>query len=276
MTEQGLRIVDISNPYEPAIIGEIEIWPCEFMEYGNSYVYIESGPKIFIYNLSDPANPVLVDSVEENDAIRGLALTNNILCLGLQSTGVHFYDVSDPANILFLSSIYFNFVPYISACGNRVFVIDNYRELNVVDITVPTNPVIVGYHSDIYDMFDAEVLDDMVYISGWDDYSIYDLSPTGEVEPESNLAPSVFRLYPVCPNPFNLCTVIEFSLEKAGYIELSIYNIQGREVQVIGAGEWGAGKHKLIWDAHNLPSGLYFVKLNQGKEARIQKTLIIK
>jgi len=74
-----------------------------------------------------------------------------------------------------------------------------------------------------------------------------------------------FALEQNYPNPFNPSTTIRFSLERPGFARLSIYNLLGQEVATICATDLGAGQHTMKWDARNLPSGVYFYRLESDR-----------
>jgi ligand-binding sensor domain-containing protein len=93
--------------------------------------------------------------------------------------------------------------------------------------------------------------------------------------------PESFTLYPNYPNPFNADTVIEFSLQRGGYVELVIYDIVGRVVKALDRGFRDRGRHRVIWDGKNgnggqASSGLYYSVLSVGGEAKSQKLLLLK
>lgn len=85
--------------------------------------------------------------------------------------------------------------------------------------------------------------------------------------PEGMFAASLHDPY---PNPFNPRTVIAFTLEEPGRVNLEIYNVRGERVQRLYAGEVDAGDHSITWrgvsDAGEAqPSGLYFARLTDGR-----------
>jgi len=63
------------------------------------------------------------------------------------------------------------------------------------------------------------------------------------------------------PNPFNPKTTLSFSLERAGRVQLKIYDAGGREQATLVDGELSAGHHEIIWKADGLPSGVYLARL---------------
>ncbi|MCD6162401.1 MAG: VCBS repeat-containing protein [candidate division Zixibacteria bacterium] len=78
------------------------------------------------------------------------------------------------------------------------------------------------------------------------------------------------------PNPFNPITNIEYGIPKESFIKISIYDILGREIDVIVNQYQQAGYFKVIWDASGLPSGLYFYKIQAGRYSKIRKMLLLK
>ncbi len=63
------------------------------------------------------------------------------------------------------------------------------------------------------------------------------------------------------PNPFIERTNIEFELEDDGVVRLVIYNHLGQEVAVLLNGMQSAGKHQIVWNADDLPPGIYYLRL---------------
>ena len=88
--------------------------------------------------------------------------------------------------------------------------------------------------------------------------------------------PSDFCLYQNYPNPFNASTVIKYTLPQPGKTNLAIYNILGQEVTTLIDRTQQPGTHSIIWDAPNLPSGIYFARLKCKNFAQAQKMLLLK
>jgi hypothetical protein len=78
------------------------------------------------------------------------------------------------------------------------------------------------------------------------------------------------------PNPFNPSTAFNFSIPKAGFVKISIYNILGEEIAVLVSENLKPGKYKYIFDAGYLPSGVYFYRLSSGDFIRTKKMVLIK
>ncbi len=88
--------------------------------------------------------------------------------------------------------------------------------------------------------------------------------------------PSAFKLYANYPNPFNPITIIGFELQSNSEVNLNIYNLRGQLVDTILNEHISAGYHKVIWNARNYPSGIYFARLTAGDYSATQKMILLK
>ncbi len=83
-----------------------------------------------------------------------------------------------------------------------------------------------------------------------------------------------FTLHQNYPNPFNTFTTIYFSLPKASYISLKVFDVLGNEIATLVDGQMSAGEHSIVFDAKELPSGVYFYRLKTAEFSEIKKLLI--
>ena len=90
------------------------------------------------------------------------------------------------------------------------------------------------------------------------------------------LSAADFRLYDNYPNPFNPTTTIEYSIPRSSEVTLKVYDLLGREVNVLVDGRQNAGLHKVVFNAGNLASGVYIYKIEAGKFADHKKFILIK
>jgi hypothetical protein len=88
--------------------------------------------------------------------------------------------------------------------------------------------------------------------------------------------PNVFRLEQNFPNPFNSSTAISFQIPTDSYVTLRVYDTAGRLVTLPVSGWRQAGSHEVIWEAKNLPSGIYFCRLQTGEHHAVKKMLLLK
>ena len=88
--------------------------------------------------------------------------------------------------------------------------------------------------------------------------------------------PSSVALNPAYPNPFNPSTQISFDIATEGFINLSIYDINGRLVEALKNDVISVGSHSLMWNAQSYASGIYFVHLIAENISLSQKLILVK
>jgi hypothetical protein len=78
------------------------------------------------------------------------------------------------------------------------------------------------------------------------------------------------------PNPFNPATQINYALPAAGYVNLKVYDMLGKEVATLVNGMQEAGEQHATFTASEYPSGLYFYTLRTGSFVETKKMLLVK
>jgi len=93
---------------------------------------------------------------------------------------------------------------------------------------------------------------------------------------DHSISPDRIKLDQNYPNPFNQSTVIRYYLHEPGIAQLSIFNLQGDEIEILRHEYSAPGEYELNWKAENLSTGLYFYRLKAGTCSEIKKCLLIK
>jgi hypothetical protein len=78
------------------------------------------------------------------------------------------------------------------------------------------------------------------------------------------------------PNPFNPSTSIKYSVQRAGFVRLAVYNLLGQEVAVLVEGVQAQGAHEVEFQKADLPSGIYFYRLQAPGLFETKKMMITK
>ncbi len=78
------------------------------------------------------------------------------------------------------------------------------------------------------------------------------------------------------PNPFNPTTEIEYQIPKEGHVSLIVYNSLGEEIKTLVNENKASGSYKVSFNAENLPSGIYYYKLQSGEFIKVKKMLLLK
>jgi endo-1,4-beta-xylanase len=93
---------------------------------------------------------------------------------------------------------------------------------------------------------------------------------------EKSKIPQGFSLYQNYPNPFNPTTNITFSIPKADYVQLTVYDMLGRKVAQLLDGRLAAGQKTVQFNAANLSSGTYLYRLQTSEFISTRKLVLIK
>ncbi len=98
---------------------------------------------------------------------------------------------------------------------------------------------------------------------------------------ESGNAPIRFALGANYPNPFNPTTTIQFALPEASAVQLSIYDVLGRNVRRLLDAPFARGTYTVTWDGADeagarAPSGVYVYRLTTGSFSASRKMLVVR
>ena len=105
---------------------------------------------------------------------------------------------------------------------------------------------------------------------------------TGVYEYLSTETPDDFVLMQNYPNPYNPTTNIRFGIPENSDIQLIIYNSLGELVQELVNQNMNSGNYEVAWDASNLPSGIYLIRINaKGLDSKknftqVKKAILLK
>ncbi|NOR87178.1 MAG: T9SS type A sorting domain-containing protein, partial [Bacteroidales bacterium] len=80
------------------------------------------------------------------------------------------------------------------------------------------------------------------------------------------------------PNPFHQETTISFTINKADFVSIDIYNIQGKKIKTLLNAYLEAEKHHITWNGQNeagktISEGVFFYKIQTG-DIQITKMII--
>lgn len=98
---------------------------------------------------------------------------------------------------------------------------------------------------------------------------------TTSVEQIGGDVPKEYALSQNFPNPFNPTTTIQFALPKSTYVTLRVFDALGKEVATLVTQELGPGYFTIRWPA-NVPSGIYFYRLQAGEYAETKKMILLR
>ncbi|MDP8239541.1 MAG: right-handed parallel beta-helix repeat-containing protein [Candidatus Hatepunaea meridiana] len=93
--------------------------------------------------------------------------------------------------------------------------------------------------------------------------------------------PRTAGLIKAYPNPFNRKVTIMFDIIRTSTVQLSVYNLAGRQVANLVNSTLSPGSHTAVWDGRMddgswLPSGIYWGRLDSDEEMRLVKLLLLR
>ncbi|NNG27115.1 MAG: T9SS type A sorting domain-containing protein, partial [Ignavibacteriaceae bacterium] len=103
----------------------------------------------------------------------------------------------------------------------------------------------------------------------------YSQTPTSVHESQTNL-PDNYFLYQNYPNPFNPSTKIKYQIPELSFITLKVYDVLGNEIVTLTNEEKLAGSYGIEFNAANLPSGIYFYRLQAGSFVGTKKMVLLR
>jgi len=126
-----------------------------------------------------------------------------------------------------------------------------------------------------------EPFDLLGIISQYNVYQVWprypsDFLPSSGVLPGGAPIPRLFGLIGAHPNPFNASATVQFNLAAPKRIALEVFSLNGSRVATLAEGIFPPGEHSLIWDASDLPSGIYLVRLGTASNSQTAKVLLLR
>jgi len=97
-----------------------------------------------------------------------------------------------------------------------------------------------------------------------------------DVKDKTSDIPESFSLSQNYPNPFNPSTSIQYALSDKQFVQLKVFDVIGNEVATLVNEEKATGIYSVDFNASNLPSGVYFYKLQAGSFVETKKMILLK
>ncbi len=119
------------------------------------------------------------------------------------------------------------------------------------------------------------------------DYRLSDVSIKGKVNIYASLsvtvdaAPEKSTMENAYPNPFNPQTFIAYHLSDNVEVNITVFNLLGRQIKTLYTGQQLAGSYHVYWNAMDkngskVPSGSYFIRMQTDNYVQVQKVLLMK
>lgn len=240
--EDGVSLVDFSQPETPAVLGS---WPSTAAV--SAHVLVGSvawvavwGNGVYALDLSDPAQPQVIATWDESQWVDGLTLNAGLLYVVSAHDGVFALDVRDPYQPQLVDAISLAGAEEgLVVAGGTLFAITSEHGLTM------TGPACLAQAAGV-----------------------------------AGVAPRGLALS-ASPNPFNPRTSIAFTLDAAADVAIDVHDVRGLHVRALLAPtRLGAGPHTQAWDGRDdagrpVPGGVYLASVRHGAEReRVKLTLL--
>ncbi|MFH0881890.1 MAG: T9SS type A sorting domain-containing protein [bacterium] len=280
-----LQVVDFTNPSRPVLIGSansnrshdaIQIMP------GNPR-FVATSPFTCVYDISDPTAPTVVDSLDDvnvsgarvfGEWLVGQDDNTEILALwSVNNEGklVRGEDIDQTVGVVNFDAQenYLAAVIALPEDGHelRIFTLaDGVPEL-VRQASIPDAPYYPVAVSALRSIILSQ--DSLHVFMNSEESSIRTSDP-------SIALPHHVALSAAWPNPFNAQTNISFVLPERVNLRLTVYDLLGRQVALLGQGSFPAGTHRVSWSADGLSSGSYFIRMETGSEVLVRRVTLVR
>jgi hypothetical protein len=95
-------------------------------------------------------------------------------------------------------------------------------------------------------------------------------------ENEETITPNDLHLSQNFPNPYNPTTTIKYQVADAGFVTLKVYDVLGNEVANLVSENKGQGSYSVMFEATDLPSGIYIYQLKVNSFIETKKMILMK
>jgi hypothetical protein len=182
---EGLRILDISDPDAITQLSRVELQPCLSVNVYGDYAYAGTYHNVVIIDITDMQNPRIVTSVPTSGAVNSITFGGSVAYVSNSTGGMTFIDISDPeaAQVIWETN-YISEVFNIVVRQDKAYVAANEYGLLVLDITDPSRPVEVAtYDPPNYEYVTGVAIDgDYAYLaSGGNGFEVVELATMQKV-----------------------------------------------------------------------------------------------
>jgi len=282
-----LSIFDISNPDSSELLNEIPIMSeiKAFDRKANLVCVANAEDGLRIFDITDPEHLVFMGLVDVGDVAIDVKIFWDYALVACAEEGLKFVDISDPEEA-YVVNIYQpeNNLIGIELHGDFAFLLEENNMIEVLNITDIINPELLGIAETEAEPTNIAVNGQILYVAqgpyqpGYEGHSslgVYDCNGLLDVNNPALILPDNLSLMEAFPNPFNSNIRIDYTLHQSANYRLSVFNINGKEVSVLGSGINQPGNYSANWNANTYPSGIYFLKLEAENTVSLEHRIVL-
>jgi len=279
--EDILTVVNVADPAEMRIVARVP-HGCKKIASGlvaDSIAYLyTTGEGLSILDMAIPTMPVRIGFVQDVLLYPWRMLLHNQTLMLSSGSAVRLYDVSDPTSPQILSWFDWGDYRYLqTAVGDKVWFQRDGNTWILMDFSNPKRPIEVGHYAVQGYPSGIAIKDSVIYSAEEKHLQFYRWARVHSVSDNNPPLPVTLAISEVYPNPFNSSTRIAYDLPAGGNVNLTVYDLSGREVTRLVEGVMPAGRHSAVWEAGIVPAGIYLIKLTGGSGGTsVKKVVLVK
>lgn len=295
----GVRILDVNNPLLPQIKGAYSTLYAHDCRVSSDTLWVTNilNRKISIVNATDKDNPVVLRdyvtlwSQPHNCAIspdrKHLYVTHENNDPGKLTV----YNIEDITNITYVrdwqpTGIVTSPIHNVEVFGNYLIAAHYTAGIRILDIKNSADPVEIAWYdtrpednSNIFEgCWAVYVFPDGKIIGSDISNGLFVIKSSVLVSANAvnNFVPAGYKLEQNYPNPFNPATMINYEIPLRSFVDLKVYDASGKIVRSLVGTHQEAGTYSVSFNAGELPSGIYFYRLNTSGGSFSKKMLLVK
>jgi hypothetical protein len=283
---RGLQVVDVSDPTNPFLRAEVNPpGSATGVAVDGNYAYLACQFNgLQVADIANPDAPTIIGELDIWGWPENLKIARDHAFLCTMEDGLYIVDISNPAAPESVSTLITPGLTWdVVVDGDLAYIADIEGGLQVVDISDLSDPRYLGsVDTPRHRVYGVARAGDRVCLADWEggvhvigQHCVPSPVPEGIV-PQSHVSLTAF------PNPFNPQTTIAFDLPSEQVVNLSVYDVSGRLVDVIVDNEIAArGRNEVVWRGRDMAgrvvsSGVYFYRLEAGSSTKTERMVLVK
>jgi len=278
----NFRTLSIADPANPRYLGSCEIGgtAVDIALWGTLAFAAAREDGLCVVDVSDPATPILRSKLSLPGSAWSVRVEDTLVFVNAYSKLLCF-NASNPDSLIQIGEYSTSLPVTIAHMEDDLFYLLSFGNLEVVDVSDPTAPVVAASYSNLKAGVALAKVDPYLFALGPGLVVLEQSVATSVEQPDAAILPRGATLSAIYPNPFNSSTNIRFALPVASTVRLSIHNVLGQQVGMLIEEVLPAGDHSLTWrgrdsDGRSLGSGVYFMVLEANGKRVVQKGLMLK
>lgn len=181
-TLNGMTVLNISDPYNPSLVGNLSYGSCWQIDVENDYAYFIAGG-VVIVNIAQPGNYSVTNTIPKSN-YTDIKVKGNYIFLTKLKEGFNIIDVTDPLNPIIIFSLNepgnyseeWSGYSHLDVSENYLYVGESENEILIYDINNIMNPQEISSIPVTQFVTDVVYASNLLFVGTFDDLKIYDVS----------------------------------------------------------------------------------------------------